>query len=344
MVKAVRSRGEDVRRFLLEHIDVHAGDIAPFAAKQLGITRQAVGKHLRRLLEEGAITQTGETRARRYALATVSEWTRRYRLGDSPAEDVIWRKDVEPVIGTLPDNVSRIWHIGFTEMFNNAIDHSEGTIITLRIDKTAVSTAMLVTDNGVGIFRKIQGALGLLDERHAVLELAKGKLTTDPARHSGEGIFFTSRMFDDFRILSGGVYFDHKYGTNEDWILEPNSPKKGTTVWMELSNHTARSSAKVYAKFASATGEHDFGKTIVPVDLARYGDENLVSRSQAKRVLARVDMFKVVIFDFAHVPAIGQAFADEIFRVFALQHPLIEIHAINANAEVRSMIERATAR
>jgi len=36
--------------------------------------------------------------------------------------------------------------------------------------------------------------------------LAKGKLTTDPKRHSGEGIFFSSRMFDEFDILSGGVF------------------------------------------------------------------------------------------------------------------------------------------
>ena len=57
----------------------------------------------------------------------------------------------------------------------------------------------------MGIFKKIQKALDLLDERHAILELAKGKLTTDPKHHTGEGIFFTSRMFDEFTILSGGV-------------------------------------------------------------------------------------------------------------------------------------------
>lgn len=342
-MKAVRTRGEDVRRFLIEHIDTHSTDIAPYAAKHFGITRQAVGKHLRRLLDEGAITQTGATRAREYKLAQLSKWTKSYALTGSLAEDVIWRTDVEPVLGKLPDNVLRIWHIGFTEMFNNAIDHSEGKTITLSISRTAVGSEMMVMDDGVGIFRKIQNALGLLDERHAVLELAKGKLTTDPARHSGEGIFFTSRMFDEFTILSGGVYFDHKYSRDGDWVLERPTPKNGTSVWMELSNHTARTPAKIYAKFASRAGEHDFGKTVVPVDLVRYGNENLVSRSQAKRLLARVELFKVVVFDFEHVATIGQAFADEIFRVFPLRHPQIVIHEINANAAVRAMIERAKA-
>ena len=39
-----------------------------------------------------------------------------------------------------------------------------------------------------------------MDKRQALFELSKGKFTTDPSRHSGEGVFFTSRMFDDFEI------------------------------------------------------------------------------------------------------------------------------------------------
>ncbi|EQD65519.1 regulatory protein, ArsR, partial [mine drainage metagenome] len=119
------------------------------------------------------------------------------------AEDVVWTNDVSQTLGQQPDNVKNIWHHGFTEMFNNAIDHSEGKSIMVTLTKTAASANMMVSDDGVGIFRKIQSKLGLLDERHAILELSKGKLTTDPKNHSGEGIFFTSRMFDSFDILVG---------------------------------------------------------------------------------------------------------------------------------------------
>jgi hypothetical protein len=199
---------------------------------------------------------------------------------------------------------------------------------------------MLLADDGVGIFRKIQKALGLLDERHAVLELAKGKLTTDPANHSGEGIFFTSRMFDEFGILSGGVYFSHEFGDAEDWILEP-TPHDGTTVLMKLHNHTARTAKKIFDQYSSDDEEYRFNKTVVPVKLAQYGNDQLVSRSQAKRLVARVELFKVVIFDFREVEMIGQAFADEIFRVFAGRHPEIAIHALHANSAVKRMIERA---
>lgn len=336
----VRARGEDVRRFILERLPKHPKDIAKLTADHFKISRQAVGKHLRRLTQEHAVTPTGETRNREYALATLLEWSRAYPISPQLAEDVVWRSDIEPALGHMPDNVMRIWHHGFTEMFNNAIDHSDGTVINVGIQKTALNTTMDVIDNGVGIFKKIQTALNLLDERHAVLELSKGKLTTDPARHSGEGIFFTSRMFDDFTIISGDVIFTHKFGTADDWVLETQKTRQGTAVWMELSNHTARTPRKIFDQFTSGE-DFTFNKTVVPVRLARYGSENLVSRSQAKRLLVRIELFKVVLFDFKDVNSIGQAFADEIFRVFQRQHPDIELVPLHASAEVKKMISRA---
>jgi hypothetical protein len=234
-----------------------------------------------------------------------------------------------------------IWHLGFTEMFNNAIDHSAAITISVEVQKTAAYADMWVLDDGIGIFKKIQDSLGLTDERHAVLELAKGKLTTDPARHSGEGIFFSSRMFDHYAILSGGTYFSHNYGEAEDWIAELKTPmKSATAVYMRLHNHTARTTQQVYREYSSGE-DFGFSKTVVPVRLAQYGDDLLISRSQAKRLLARVDRFRTVIFDFEGVTAIGQAFADEIFRVFRSQHTSMDLIPINASTNVQDMINRA---
>jgi hypothetical protein len=66
-----------------------------------------------------------------------------------------------------------------------------------------------------------------------------------------------------------------------------------------------------------------------------------VSRSQAKRLLAGVDKFQIVVFDFSGVDAIGQAFADEVFRVFKRQHLEMQIMGINASKDVAQMINRA---
>jgi hypothetical protein len=115
----------------------------------------------------------------------------------------------------------------------------------------------------------------------------------------------------------------------------------GTTVNMRIYLASQRSMSDIYAKYSSGPDEHTFAKTIVPVRMARIGEENLVSRSQAKRLLQRIDRFRCVLFDFDQVPSVGQAFADEIFRVFASDHPDIELIAIHAAAEVQQMIRRA---
>jgi hypothetical protein len=336
----ISKRGELIRQFILDNVDKHPVDIATITCSEFDISRQAVNKHIQKLVEQKAITIKGATRNRHYSLNTLEEWTHSFPLDNSIPEDIVWRDYIAPLLGKLPDNVMDIWHYGITEMFNNAIDHSNGQIAIVTLEKTATALKISIFDNGEGIFKKIQRELGLYDERHAVLELAKGKLTTDPKNHSGEGIFFSSRLFDKFIILSGSVFFSHTHGEDEDWILENTDSTNGTHVRMTLSNNTSRTLKQIFDKFTS-DNDYGFTKTIVPVRMAQYGDDKLISRSQAKRLLARIDKFKQVLFDFSEVEMIGQAFADEIFRVFANNYPAIELTVINTNESVQQMINRA---
>lgn len=339
-MSVLRARGEDIRRYILEHVEKQPHDISKVTAEHFGLTRQGVNKHLQKLCAEHALVEVGKTRGKTYKFAPLKEWGERFLITSELAEDLIWTRVVRDILLPLPDNVFDIWAYGFTEMFNNAMDHSGGSEIAVTIRKNAVSTEMLLRDNGIGIFQKIQTEMQLLDERHAILELSKGKLTTDPKNHSGEGIFFTSRMFDSFDILSGGVFFTHQFGDDRDWILERDKFENGTSVWMKINNHTARTSKKIFDQFTSGD-DFGFNKTVVPVRLAQYGNDKLISRSQAKRVLARVELFKTVIFNFEGVEVIGQAFADEIFRVFAQKHSGIELVAVETAHEVKQMIDRA---
>lgn len=335
----VRAKGEPVRRFIIDNLEAHPTDIARLTAEKFGCSRQAVHSHLRRLEADGAVVSSGRTRNKRYELAPLYNWSKTYKLSDGLAEGMVWSTDIAPLLSKLPENVLDIWHYGFTEIFNNVIDHSDAQLVCVAVTKTAAATTIDFFDEGVGIFKKIQAALSLADERHAVLELAKGKFTTDPANHSGEGIFFSSRMFDRFEISSGEVYFSHEFD-KEDWVLQASSASGGTFVRMSLNNHTARTTSKVFAKF-TLDDEFGFTKTVVPVKLMSYGDDNLISRSQAKRLLARFDRFKVVVLDFRGVAMIGQAFADEVFRVFKGRHPEVEIVDQHASPEVKRMISRA---
>ncbi len=340
MVVRVRARGEGVRQFILQNVEKHSGGITALTADKFSITRQAAHRHLRNLVSEGALAQKGKTRNRTYQLCSLLEHQQWFTFGPGIDEDFAWSQHVEPIVGNFPENVKFIWHYCFTEMFNNATDHSGASGVFLKITKTAANTQMLLMDAGIGIFKKIQTAMHLADERHAILELCKGKLTTDPAKHTGQGLFFTSRLLDSFDILSGSVYFSHFVGGEEDWIVERPDFQAGTTIFMKLNNHTSKTCKKIFAYYSD---EEDLGfiKTVVPVRLAQYGNENLISRSQAKRVLARVELFKVVVLNFEGVPLVGQAFTDEIFRVFANAHPEIQLVPINTTSEVKRMIESA---
>ena len=340
--RRMRARGEEVRNFILASIEKNPNDIASVVSAQFHITRQAANKHLKNLVAECALLPEGNTRHRKYKQAALFEWQKLFTISPELEEDQAWSHDISLSLGNLPRNVMDIWHFCVTEMFNNGVDHSGGRTISVKVAKTAANTQVLLMDDGVGIFRKIQAALKLIDERHAIIELAKGKLTTDPKGHTGQGIFFTSRLLDSFDILSGGVFFTHSFGSDEDWILERPESTDGTAVFMKLNNHSARTDKQIFDQYSSGD-DYGFTKTVVPVRLAQYGDDKLISRSQAKRLLSRVDRFRSVLFDFRGVETIGRAFADEIFRVFAQAHPDIEIMPINATTQVQQMINSARA-
>ena len=74
-----------------------------------------------------------------------------------------------------------------------------------------------------------------------------------------------------------------------------------------------------------------------------HHDVDYVSRSQARRILAGLEKFKTVEFDFKDVATVGQAFADEVFRVWQTAHQTIEVVVKNANENIMLMIKRAKA-
>ncbi len=319
----------------------HPREIGRLAAEHFGISGQAANKHLRSMVAAGILDASGNTRARRYTLPT-NAVTQHFEISGLDEYDV-WNEHVKPALLNVPENVRGICVHGVTEMINNAVDHSEGRIVLLTVKRIAGRIEITVADDGTGIFRKIKSECGLASEQEAVLELAKGKLTTDPSRHSGEGIFFTSRMFDVFEILSGSLYLSHTVVPERDWLLERRESVGGTCVNMVISETSERTTVEVFNRFSSTDGEYEFAITHVPVGLATIGDDNLVSRSQGKRLVARFERFREVILDFAGVSMIGQAFADQVFRVFVLDHPEVQLMWFNANPEVTRMIRRAVA-
>jgi anti-sigma regulatory factor (Ser/Thr protein kinase)/uncharacterized protein (DUF1330 family) len=336
---------EEIRSFVIAEIGKHPKDIVNLVAETFSISRQAAHRHVDKMVKENVIFAQGTTKNRTYRIANLVDKSWQFAI-NGLKEDEVWRKSVSSQLKELTGNILNICQYGFTEMVNNTIDHSEGTTLTVHVIQTPGSISITIQDDGIGIFNKIQRELELDDNLHAILELSKGKLTTNPEKHSGEGIFFTSRMFDRFSILSGDLFFTTSSSGDDDtsdWLLEHKGMAfDGTEVSMTISTNSKRTTRQVFDRY-SVDGDYGFSKTTVPVFLAQYGGENLISRSQAKRLLARFERFKEIVLDFKSVEMIGQAFADEVFRVYQNAHPQTHFSTINTNEEISQMIAHVTA-
>src|SRR5258706_14401763 len=111
-------------------------------------------------------------------------------------------------------------------------------------------------------------------------------------------------------------------------------------VSMSLLLPANRKMVEVFTPYSSGSEDYRFYRTRVPLSLATLIEESLMSRSSAKRVLARIDRFDEVIMYFAGIRSVGPAFADEIFRIFALSHPHVQLITLNANEQLTSIIRQ----
>ena len=304
------------------------------------ISRQTVQRYIRRLREDDIISRQGTRRNPIYKLIFKEE--KHSYKNENLDEQLIWSQDIVPFFKDVNHNTYNKLEYIFCEIFNNAIDHSGGSSINVSCSLSAVSAIISIKDNGIGIFTKLQQALNLPEKRFGILELYKGKLTTDPHSHSGEGIFFSSRIADIFAIFSDDLCFCSGQFNKPDGILfETEELKTGTMVLFEVNFTTPTTIKEVFDKFTEHPEHVGFTKTQVPVRMLNYGTEqnSFVSRSQAKRLMSGFDRFSDIVLDFEGVDEIRQGFADEIFRVFQLNHPECKISIINANSDVKKMID-----
>jgi len=129
---------------------------------------------------------------------------RRIMTNKDLAEDKVLHeiKEKSAIFQGIAGNVSSTLDYAFTEMLNNAIEHSTSEKIDVVVMRTATDIRFMVADRGIGIFNNIMKKKRLGTTIEAIQDLLKGKETTEPAAHSGEGIFFTSKIADLLTIKS----------------------------------------------------------------------------------------------------------------------------------------------
>ncbi|MEK7169509.1 MAG: DUF4325 domain-containing protein [Patescibacteria group bacterium] len=317
----------------------------------LGVSRQYVNILFNNLISQDKIIKIGSTRNAFYVLPEYasqhlevfpSRIVKRFKNSDLEEHRVLDQIENNcPLILKLQENIRSIFTYAFSEMFNNAIEHSKSKNIDIEVVLAKGKLSFLVTDYGIGAFRNIMTKKKLGSELEAIQELLKGKATTKPQAHSGEGIFFTSKTSDVFILDSYGTQLVINNKEGDVFIGKPKIFRKGTRVSFSIDYNSSRHIIGVFRKYTDMTSDGDFGfdKTEIKIKLFT-GGSIYVSRSQARRVLANLEKFKSITFDFDKVPMVGQAFVDEIFRVFHNKYPDIKLQTMNTMEAVKFMIDR----
>jgi len=301
-------------------------------AEATGVSRQAASRHLRDLIATGIVVKEGVTKGASFRLAKKTEKRQELSVQKKLSlqgleEDVVFR-DFAVMLNLqriLSKPAFETVNYAFTEILNNAIDHSQSNQCLVRIKVGIHDLHFQVRDYGIGVFNSIFTKFDLRDENSAVGELLKGKVTTMSERHSGEGIFFTSKAADKFVLQSNRISlaFDTK---RSDVQLGAIRLLKGTDASFTLSLRSQRKLDALFQEYAPEEFNYSFERTRASV---RLFEKDCVSRSAAKRLVSRLQAFKVVVLDFKGVASLGQAFADEVFRVFMRAHPEVKLELEN---------------
>ena len=329
-----------IRAYLARRQSASGGELRA----HLGLSRQAMSLHVRSLVEAGSIVRSGTTRGARYALA-----------GRGPAPSVVSRSlptrgldegrvwdDLSATLNlarALRPNVAAIVRYAYTEMLNNAIEHSQAARCTTRLTLGAGTVSFETRDPGIGVFHSIASKLHLPDEETALVELLKGRTTTMREAHTGEGIFFTSRAADRFVLRSHRIRIEWNRA-RDDVFVSKQRFLTGTELSFAVDRSTRRRLEQVFGEFAPEEYDYQFQKTRLLVKLLR---QDYVSRSEARRLVANLEKFREIVLDFRDVKSVGQGFADEVFRVFARRHPEIAVSTENTNPVIDAMIRHVAA-
>ncbi|MBQ9333559.1 MAG: DUF4325 domain-containing protein [Lachnospiraceae bacterium] len=337
------TKRREIKLYLLRKIDDDEADLISKVSDAFGISSTSVKRYLEAELNDGHI-HADNAAGCGYSLAFDSR-SFQYDI-DSIAEheDTIVYKDILPILKTN-DNAGKIWRYVLSEIFNNALEHSQGTTVRVIVETGHLYTRIVLSDDGIGIFRSVTEAMKQYGFHNptpedAVMELYKGRFTSSPERHTGEGIFFTMKLLDKTAIVSDGSVLRSGYEGAPAYIRSHlltyamRLAKKGTVVDMRLENDTHRDAGEVFNQYT--TPDEGLYKTRIPV-LEACMDREPVARSQARRICARLDSFKEVILDFGRIEFMGQGFADEIFRVFHNAHPDVVLTPVNMTPDVNNM-------
>lgn len=319
----------------------HPQDLADLVSARLAITRRGAQSLLRRLAAAQWLRHEGTARRPIWRPGALRQVVRHYPL-EGLMEDQPWRMDFAPYF-QLPAAVQRMAQHAFTELVNNAVEHSGGTQVTVSMRQTPAQLQLLVSDDGCGLFRQIEERFHITEPAVAMLELAKGRLTSQPQRHCGLGLLVTSQLADVFDVRANAQGYQRRAWSEAPWhpmsLPAALAERPGTSVYLAIALDTGRTLEAVQRALSADARSFAFDRTHVPLNLITGPAQSvLASRADARRVAARLAGFRRAEIDFTGLGEIGHAFAHELFDVYRRENPQVEIVAVGATPLVAEML------
>lgn len=185
---------EEIKKYIIRKIALDDAMVIEKTMDNFSISITSVKRYIQDALKNGIIMASGEKQCGYHLIEQV--YCAEVDLCvNSLEEDKLFKDCIAGHLGRCNDAARRIWQYACSEILNNAIEHSRGKKLYIEVRTNWLCSKVIILDDGVGVFQTLleyMSGSGWNNPRieDALVELYKGKITSDATCHSGEGIFF----------------------------------------------------------------------------------------------------------------------------------------------------------
>ena len=326
-----------IKQFILNNISIHQRDIIYTAINQFGISRQAVLKHMNALIDDNKVMAYGKTRDRRYKLKPQVNFNKTIPIDSKFNSYDFIQKNILLHLDSLSKNIYQICEYSIEALINNIVDHANASSLYTKLFLTYSDLHIIISDNGSGLFNNIKSKLNLNSIQLATLEIAKGEVTTDILRQSGDELNTVLSLFDQVRIDSSGLSLIYT-SKNKKWDIGYSKQIQGTRIHLQINPNSNKTCEHIFKNIF----RHPNQIICIPLNLLNEPEKNsLNSRSQVKNIFWNITFLEEIHFDFNQIELIGPAFADELVRQSRAINGQVIIKWINCCKTIDMLMNRA---
>lgn len=237
-------------RKILEYLENNTGATGSQLAAMLNVSRQAVNKQLKPLVQSGIVIKEGDTRGtiyRMYRGKRTSSVAKRLKKKLKPEEIDSEKLFDEAALffnfnHLLTDNSRQLSRISFFEIIGNVVRHSGTAVCTVEWLLDPYNLQIRIRDLGRGIFQAIAEKKSFSEENEALTEVMKFGTESLEQLDTSRGIHYATKAADliSFRSHRTKITFDN---LKPDVVVEELKFQEGTDVFIQVGRRSRKSLA-----------------------------------------------------------------------------------------------------